>query len=59
MGTMADKSLKILCIDDSQMALKITRNLLEKEGHEVETLSRPEQALEKLHEVQPDIWSAM
>jgi CheY-like chemotaxis protein len=52
---MADKSLKILCIDDSQMALKITRNLLEKEGHEVETLSRPEQALEKLHEVQPDI----
>ena len=48
-------NLKILVIDDSSVALKITVQLLQDAGHEAEGLNRPEEALDRIRQLQPDI----
>jgi CheY-like chemotaxis protein len=55
MAGMTTKSLKILVIDDSSMAIKITVQLLQAAGHEVEGMNRPEEAIDYLHKFQPDL----
>jgi CheY-like chemotaxis protein len=50
-----EKSLKVLVIDDSKMALKITVGLLQAAGYEAEALNDPERAIKRLHELKPDI----
>jgi len=55
MAGMTANGFKILVIDDSSMALKIIMRLLQAAGHEVEGLSRPEEAIDLLHKLQPDI----
>ena len=52
---MTINGLKILVIDDSPVVLKITVQLLQDAGHEAEGLNRPEEALDRIHQLQPDI----
>ena len=47
--------MRILVVDDSHMALSITVALLNEAGHQAEGLSEPEQALERLRELRPDL----
>jgi CheY-like chemotaxis protein len=47
--------MKILVIDDSAMAIKVTVGLLKKAGHEAEGSNEPENALETLHKMRPDL----
>ena len=46
---------KILVIDDSSVALKLTVQMLQDAGHEAEGLNRPEEALDRVRQLQPDI----
>ena len=52
---MTTERLRILVIDDSSMAIRVTVQLLQKAGHEAEGLNGPEGAVERLRELQPDI----
>ena len=52
---MTANGSKILVIDDSSVALKITLQLLQEAGHEVEGLNRPEEAFDRVRQLQPDI----
>ena len=40
--------MKILVVDDSHMAVDVTMKLLREAGHEVDGLSEPEKALDRL-----------
>ena len=55
MPVMTTTDLKILVIDDSPVVLKITVLLLQDAGHEVEGLNKPEEALDRVRQLQPDI----
>ncbi len=55
MAGMTPIALKILVIDDSPMVVKITTQLLQAAGHEVEGLTKPEEAMDRLHNLRPDI----
>ncbi len=55
MAGMTTTDLKILVIDDSPVVLKITMLLLQDAGHEVEGLNKPEEALDRVRQMQPDI----
>lgn len=52
---MTPKALKIIVIDDSAMALKVTVNLLREAGHEVVGLDGAEHAMARIHELKPDL----
>ena len=52
---MTIAGLKILVIDDSSVVLKITVQLLQDAGHEAEGLNRPEEALDRVRQLQPDM----
>ena len=55
MAGMTVNGLKILVIDDSSVALKLTVRLLQDAGHAAEGLNRPEEALGRVSQLQPDI----
>ena len=52
---MTANKMKVLVIDDSSTALKVTMRLLKAAGHEVEGLNLPEQAVERARALLPDI----
>ena len=52
---MNANKMKVLVIDDSPTALKVTMKLLKAAGHEVEGLNLPEQAVERAMALHPDI----
>jgi CheY-like chemotaxis protein len=52
---MSEKSMKILIVDDSRMAVAITSKLLREAGHEVEGLNQPEMVHERLRDWNPDL----
>ncbi len=55
MASMIAQRLKVLVIDDSPMALRITVQLLQVAGHEVEGLNEPERAINRIRELRPDV----
>ena len=55
MGDMTANALKILVVDDSSMAIKMTVQLLKEAGHEVEGMNRPGEIIEYLRKFQPDL----
>lgn len=55
MASMIAQRLKVLVIDDSPMALRITVQLLQEAGHEVEGLNEPERAINRIRELRPDV----
>jgi CheY-like chemotaxis protein len=52
---MAEKSKKILVVDDSSMALEITVKLLQEAGYEAEGQDGSEGAIERIKQLSPDI----
>jgi len=52
---MNPKGLKILVIDDSPMALRITVRLLQKAGHKAEGLDGAELAIKHIRKMRPDV----
>jgi len=54
-GDMTAKRLKVLVIDDSSMALKIAVQHLQSAGHEVESLQGSDRAMERIHQLRPDV----
>ena len=52
---MSGSGLKILVVDDSTMAIDMTVRLLRNAGHEVEGMNDPTKAIERLHQLRPDI----
>ncbi len=52
---MAEKSKKILVVDDSSMALEITVRLLQEAGYEAEGQDGSEGAIERIKQLSPDI----
>jgi len=55
MTDKTSKGLKILVIDDSLMALRVTTDLLQKAGHEVEGLNGADEAMKRIREMKPDL----
>ena len=52
---MTGKALKIIVVDDSAMALRVTVKLLQEAGHEVEGLNGAEHAMTRIREMEPDL----
>ncbi len=52
---MSAKESKVLVIDDSSMALRVTVQLLQDGGYDAEGLNGSERAMERIRELNPDI----
>jgi CheY-like chemotaxis protein len=52
---MDKKNLRILVVDDSSMAIRVTVQLLQEAGHQVEGKIGSERALERIRKVLPDL----
>ena len=55
MNDMAKRGSKVLVIDDSSMAVRVTVQLLKTAGYETEGLNGSERAIDRIRELQPDI----